>query len=293
MGAGDGVRIGIIGAENDHAGIIAKTLNVDAAVPGFSVTHLWGETAEFAAKAATIGHIPVIVAQPEDMLGKIDAVVVDHRHGAAHLPAARPFLEAGLPLFIDKPFARDPREARAFLAEARARKVPICSHSAVPFFDSAVTFAAALPALGRLRSVVAAGPADFESPWGGIFFYGIHQAELLVRLLPGDRPVTVSCLRRGDSGVVTVTFESGVLGVLQLLAGHAPGFSVAAWGEAGVRAAPLPYGEKPFLTSIRRFCRMFETREEPEPGEAFCRPLDILDAACRALEAGAPVAVTP
>ncbi len=43
------MRIGIVGAENSHTVAIAKTLNVDNAVPGFEVTHVWGETPEFAA----------------------------------------------------------------------------------------------------------------------------------------------------------------------------------------------------------------------------------------------------
>ena len=58
------MRIGIIGAENSHTAAIGKTLNVDHEVPGFEVTHVWGETPEFAAKAAAEGAIPNIVADP-------------------------------------------------------------------------------------------------------------------------------------------------------------------------------------------------------------------------------------
>ncbi len=36
------MRIGIVGAENSHAVAIAKTLNIERAVPGFEVTYVWG-----------------------------------------------------------------------------------------------------------------------------------------------------------------------------------------------------------------------------------------------------------
>ena len=42
------MRIGIVGSENSHTIAIAKTLNIEKAVPGFEVTHVWGETVEFA-----------------------------------------------------------------------------------------------------------------------------------------------------------------------------------------------------------------------------------------------------
>ena len=38
------------------------------------------------------------------MLGKIDALIVDHRHAKFHLEAATPFVKAGIPTFVDKPF---------------------------------------------------------------------------------------------------------------------------------------------------------------------------------------------
>ncbi len=49
------MRIGIVGAENSHCAHIAKSLNVEGSLPGCEVTHVWGETPEFAAKAAA-GH---------------------------------------------------------------------------------------------------------------------------------------------------------------------------------------------------------------------------------------------
>ena len=63
-----------------------------------------GRDREFRSNSYEKGNIPNMVNNPNEMLGKIDALIVDHRHGKYHLDAALPFLEEGIPMFIDKPF---------------------------------------------------------------------------------------------------------------------------------------------------------------------------------------------
>src|SRR5262249_16564851 len=45
-----------------------------------------------------------LVDSPKEMIGKVDGVLVQSQEGGAHWGRARPFLEAGIPCFIDKPF---------------------------------------------------------------------------------------------------------------------------------------------------------------------------------------------
>src|SRR5688572_19175064 len=52
-----------------------------------------------------------LVERPEEMLGKIDAVMIESQQGSRHLERAKPFLAAGLPTFVDKPFAGNTKEA--------------------------------------------------------------------------------------------------------------------------------------------------------------------------------------
>ena len=108
------LNIGIVGAENSHTAAIAKVLNVEKRVRGVRVTHVWGETAQYAQAAAAVGQIPHIVRTPEELIGQVDGAVVDHRHGKEHLPAAWPLLEAKIPLFIDKPFCYRRAEGKRF-----------------------------------------------------------------------------------------------------------------------------------------------------------------------------------
>ena len=69
------IRMGIVGAENTHTAAIARILNVDKQVKGAQVVALWGETEEFAKKAAEAGQVPTIVTRPEEMIGQVDAVM--------------------------------------------------------------------------------------------------------------------------------------------------------------------------------------------------------------------------
>ncbi|MDH5367744.1 MAG: hypothetical protein OEW67_12205, partial [Cyclobacteriaceae bacterium] len=97
------MKIGIIGAENSHTRGFGKMFNIDKKFPGMEVKYVWGETEAFAKDAMERGGIPNMVKDPEEMIGKIDALIVDHRHGKYHLKAATPFIKEGIPSFIDKP----------------------------------------------------------------------------------------------------------------------------------------------------------------------------------------------
>ena len=177
------IRIGIVGAENSHTVAIAKTINIHKQVPGVRVVSVWGETAKLAREAAEGGQIPSIVKRPEDLIGAVDAAVVDHRHPKYHLPAVRPLLEAKIPLFVDKPFCYRFREGKAFLDRARKLGVPVCSFSVLPKQASFAALQKEAGALGRILSVVSTGPCDIKSQYGGVFFYGIH---LPKRNCPGE-----------------------------------------------------------------------------------------------------------
>lgn len=284
------MRIGIVGAENSHTIAIAKTLNRDQAMPGFEVTHVWGETPEFAAKAAQEGSIQNIVEAPDGMVGLVEAVVVDHRHAKHHLPAAQPYVDAGIPVFVDKPFCIDLKEGLEFVRLARAKRVPITSYSVLPLQQSARNFGEAMKGLGRLRCLVTAGPAEIESQYGGVYFYGIHQVDLMLGLVEG-RPLSVSTSRQGSDGVATIAFDSGAFGVVHCLDGWRHDFTATAYGEQTVHHGALAFDENLYLEGIRRFCRMFETKVEPVPPASYLRPVAVLAAMQRSFESGRTVAV--
>src|SRR5690242_12692111 len=118
-------KIGILGSDNSHADRFSEILNLPehpSYLPnsGAQVVAIWGQEAERTQQVATNGKIATIVEQPEAMIGQVDAVFCVTRHGGLHRELVLPYIEAGIPVFVDKPLAAQPDDARAIVAAVEA-----------------------------------------------------------------------------------------------------------------------------------------------------------------------------
>ncbi len=272
------IRIGIVGAENSHTAAIAKTLNIDKKVHGFRVTTVWGETRLFAKEASEQGGIPEIVKDPKEMIGRVDAACVDHRHARYHLPAVRPLLEAKIPLFVDKPFCYRVAEGRRFLARAKRLNVPVCSFSVLPKQAAFQELKRQVRKNGPIESIVTTGPCDVKSKWGGVSFYGIHQVDMVLRLLKYDVTHVVVNRGQGHNHTATLFSARGAISTLNLFKEQQTPFHVSVIGEKGRVDMPIEYEANPYLTGIRAFCRMFKTGKTDETVETMLTPVAVLEA---------------
>lgn len=83
-------------------------------IDGFRVSHIWTDDPSEAPMVAEAARIDNVVEQPEEVIGQVDAVIIATDDGADHVRRAKPFIEAGLPVFIDKPLATTVEELRQF-----------------------------------------------------------------------------------------------------------------------------------------------------------------------------------
>ena len=207
------IRIGIIGAENSHTIGYGKMFNTDKKFPGVEVKYVWGETDEFAKNAAEKGNIPNIVKDPGEMLGKIDALIVDHRHAKYHLEAATPFVKEGIPTFIDKPFCYRVDEGKKFLAMARKHETPVTSYSSIAHSHGTYDIKKQVESMGKINHVVRYGPVEVDSKYGGIFFYGVHLLQPVMDIF-GEDIERVRVTREGQKGSASLVFKSGLYATL-------------------------------------------------------------------------------
>ena len=288
------MRIGIVGAENSHCAAVARTLNVQKACGRARVVAVWGETRAFAEKAAEAGQIPTIVKRAEEMIGQIDGVMVDHRHPKHHIPAATPFVEAGIPAFVDKPFAASVAEGWKFIQLARAKKVAVTSFSVIPEQASFRDLLAQVKAAGAVTSVQTTGACDLKSKYGGIFFYGIHQVDAIVKAFgPGIGSVHVVKATRGNPNAVAVMKyrDGGPVVSMACVAEGKVGFTFRACGTKGAVDYTSAMDANPYLAGVKKFVKMFRTGKEPFTAAEMLEPIAVLAALQKSIDTGNEVRV--
>ncbi len=288
------MRIGIVGAENSHCAAVARTLNVEKACGRARVVAVWGETRAFAEKAAEAGQIPEIVRRPEEMIGKIDGVMVDHRHAKHHIGAAWPFVEAGIPAFVDKPFSASVAEGWRFIQLARTKRVPITGFSVIPEQAAFKDLRKQVRAAGRLTSVQTTGACDLKSKYGGIFFYGIHQVDAILKAFgPGIGSVQVIKAGRPNPNAVAVMKyrDGGPVVSMACIAEGKVGFTFRAAGTKGTVDYTSAMDANPYLSGVRKFVRMFRTGKEPFTAAEILEPIAVLEALQKSIDTGKEVRV--
>ncbi len=178
-----------------------------------------------------------LVARPEEMIGKVDGMLIESQEGGQHYERARPFLEAGIPCYVDKPFTCSVADARKLIHLAGSRNLPIFSSSSLRYAPELVEFVAD-PKHGKILGALAFGPAPLHDRNPGLFHYGIHAVEILYALM-GTGCARLTCTHEKDVDVVTGQWKDGrVATVRGIRAGHSD-YGCIAFTEKGVRSVPI------------------------------------------------------
>src|SRR4051794_23113042 len=128
------INIGIVGSDNSHSLAFAKLANIDRVLGDrCRVVGIWGADADRTQEVAREGRIKTIVANPEELLDAVDLAVVVDRHGDLHAVHALPFLERGIPVCVDKPFAIALDDCHQMVAAARRSSAALTSFSALRY----------------------------------------------------------------------------------------------------------------------------------------------------------------
>ncbi len=283
-------RIGFIGTENSHIEHFIRFLNVEERHPGVSGTALVGGDTERNRELAAAGDIAVVVDEPADLVGRVDAAIVSTRDGAKHLEHARPLLEAGLPVLVDKPLAASVEHADTLLATARERDAVLVSCSALRFVPEMAELTTDDATRGELRHLHVVGPADPDSEYSGLYFYGIHHVEAALEVLgnPVVEPgaIEVRTRRAGDTTVascriadVDVTFTF----ITPREQERVPFHATAAYTNAVV-ARELTLGPDYNAPALEEFLRTIESRSPRLSAAQLRSPIVILAAITADLE---------
>ncbi len=138
-------------------------------IPGVRVTHVWCDDAADARRVAGASLIPHVVGRAEDLIGQVDAVLIPTDKGGEHMERARPFVEAGIPVFIDKPMTDRMDHLREFVKWVNEGKA-IMSSSGMRYCPRFAEMRERLDEVGEMRLIT----MTMAKSWSR---YGIHALE--------------------------------------------------------------------------------------------------------------------
>ena len=289
------IRVGLIGLDTSHAVAFTQLLN-DASradhVPGARVVAAFkGGSPDIESSATRIDKFTdelrdawkiELVGSIEELVQRVDAVMLTSVDGRVHLAQARPVIAARKPLFVDKPFTASVRDAMELAALARQRGTPLFSSSSLRFTDD-VQAIERDPRVAEVRGAMTWGPATLEPHHPDLFWYGIHAVEMLYTFMgPGCERVTRT--HTPDADVVVGQWKDGRVGVFRGTRNGPTSYGQVVFGPKTVLTAPDYAGGAPpkrsgYYGLIKEVVEFFRTGTSPVPVEETVEIMAFMEAA--------------
>jgi len=195
-----------------------------------------------------------------------------------HQRLAKPFLEAKIPLFIDKPLSDSIEEAEDIVSTAKENDAFLMSCSALRYARELEEAQKEIDNIGPILTGSAVGPGD-------LIYYGIHPLELAYTVMgPGIK--SVQNVGRMDRNIVKIAYEDGRSLVLQVFKGIAYVFHLSLYGEKGWKDITVKDSAYFYWNMLNHFLRMVRERRPPFPPEHTLEMIKTLVSAKESLKTG-------
>ncbi len=304
------IRVGLIGIDSSHAGAFTQLLNDPARpdhVPGARVVAAFkGGSPDVEASATRIEKFTAelrdtwkieFVDSIDELLRRVDAVMVTSVDGRVHLPQSRPVLAARKPLFVDKPFTASVRDAQEIARLAREHSTPVFSSSSLRFNEE-VQAVKNDPRVQQVLGALTWGPATLEPHHPDLFWYGIHAVEILYTFMgPGCERVVRTNTPGGD--LVSCTWRDGRIGTVRGNRNTASTYGQVVFGPKAIVSEPpadtvnaTAAKRSSYYGLIAAVVEFFRTGRSPVPLDETIEIMAFMEAAdVSKARNGAPVAI--
>jgi len=280
-----GKRIGMIGLDTGHCMDFTRIFNATDAgdkYRGYKVTAAYPKGTELIKEWKD--RIPQITQQMKDagveivdsmdeLLKKVDVVLITCIDGNRHLEQAIPVIKAKKPLFIDKPFTASYKDAHAIVELAKQNQVPMFSASSLRYnIDNMEKIT---ETVGKVNGADVFSPASIEPNHPDLFWYSIHGIEILFTIMgPGCKSVKRTFTQETD--YVVGVWEDNRIGAYRGIRKGISGYGATVFGEKANKVLEISGGYNPLLVKIAEF---YDTKTIPFPVEQTMEIIAFMEAA--------------
>ncbi|MBQ3490765.1 MAG: Gfo/Idh/MocA family oxidoreductase [Clostridia bacterium] len=277
-------KIAILGCENSHANSFLKFIRAKEEFADVEVVGVYSDDIPAAEKLHDTFGVPIL-EDYADAVGKIDGLIITARHGDNHYKYAKPYIESGIPMFIDKPITVKEEEAVLFMRQLRENDVRICGGSSLKqdVYVEKLKAEAVNEENGKTISGIVRAPYQSENAYGGFYFYSQHLVEMVCEIF-GRFPISVTAKKNGKQIHVLFHYENydcvGVFTDGNYL------YYAARMAEKGTSGFEIPSSGDWFYKEFKEFYELLNGAPQGISYEEFISPVFIMNAIERSLASG-------
>jgi len=265
------LKIGIVGLDTSHCKAFTEILNnsshphhvpggrVVCAFPGgsdaFSLSR--NRVDGFTSDLRENYGLDIVSTIPE-LVEHVDAVLLESVDGRQHLDQFRQ-LAVGKPVYVDKPLATTSQEAKAIHRIAMQTHTPLMSCSSLRY---AAGIGDLVPAGETVTCCEAFGPAALLEDYPGLFWYGIHSAEVLFSFM-GEGCRTVRTMAKPDMDIVVGEWQDGRVGILRGTRFAKGDFGCVVHTSCGTRLGTARADPPYYAVMLQKVMEFFKTGISP------------------------------
>ncbi|MFA0759127.1 MAG: hypothetical protein KEFWMYNX_002343 [Candidatus Fervidibacter sp.] len=268
------MRVGIVDTDTSHAVEFTKRINhigiaEEQWVDGAQVVAAWTAPSAILPEERHREYNRILreelgvrfVDSLDELRKSVDTVMVLSQDGSVHLARAKPFLEAGMAVFVDKPFACSLSDALRMADIAAKHNAPLFSSSSLRYALEVQKVHEQATQWGKVVAADTFSPAPTHPKNPGLFHYGIHGVETLFALM-GKGCRRVRCVYHDDGEVVVGEWADGRIGTVRGIrkGAHSYGFTVICEKQVWTTTVDTRFIYRELL---KRVVAMFATRRPP------------------------------
>ena len=137
-----------------------------------------------------------------ELVGKVDAVMVTARHGGNHLKYAYEYIKTGIPVWMDKPITASIDETRELVEICKKYGNLICGGSMLGLVQDTLDMKKAFEESKNVVGGSVVAPVNMENPYGNFWFYSSHLIQMILTVFGGG--VKSVSAHKSEKGVTAI-----------------------------------------------------------------------------------------
>lgn len=280
-------KIAILGCENSHANAFLKFIKEKEEFADIECIGVYSNDPAASEKLRETFGVPVL-ENYDSAVGKIDGLIVTARHGDEHYKFAKPYIESGIPMFIDKPITISEAEAIEFMQSLKDRGTRISGGSSLKqdVYVCELKADAQAEAGGKTLGGFVRAPYQAENAYGGFYFYSQHLVEMVCEIF-GRFPKSLEAKQNGKA--INVLFHYDNYDCVGLFCDGSYLYYAARMAEKSSKSFEIPTTTDWYYREFKEFAEILAGGEQTCTYEEFISPVFIMNAIERSLADGKEV----